>query len=270
MSAPPPASVAARASSTMNHLSRTFTIDSSDTPCEAALADQLMLTAEDLIGSGQVDPVYRGLLQSGPDAGAEADTALATAQAAARAELSEVLKQLEREPESDEARTAKFELYETFANTVSTARAATLALWDEVRPEFEGHTAAHDAIEREIKAIDRPQNLGCHDSCHWFVHGMVTVAAQNATLIERVLSNTRTKLELLSKQLECPVCFESFESGGTSTCKPTTLGCAHKVCEECWTQWRAMRGGHAFCPLCRHDDFLSAVLAEEQSPPVLA
>merc|ERR1719262_1358793 len=77
MSAPPPASVAARASSTMNHLSRTFTIDSSDTPCEAALADQLMLTAEDLIGSGQVDPVYRGLLQSGPDAGADAGTALA-------------------------------------------------------------------------------------------------------------------------------------------------------------------------------------------------
>ena len=93
----------------------------------------------------------------------------------------------------------------------------------------------------------------------WIVHAMTAQAARNARALDTVLSAIRTKLGLLSAQHTCPVCYESFTDADGA--KPaTTLGCAHKVCTECWSEWRQMQGAHAFCPLCRHDEFLHAVL----------
>lgn len=223
---------------------------------EGALTEELNRTTEVLVNAGDIDPVYRGLLSNGGanDVGA--------VQAHADSELQQVLLQLEREPQTDDACAAKFQLYEGYATTVSTARRATIDLWIEVQGEFDEHPSVRAAIERDIKSIDREQNLGVPDTGRfWFVHGMVEVASSNSAMIERILASTRTKLELLSTQTECPVCLEPFDNGEQQH-GPTTLGCAHKVCHDCWTHWSALKGQHAFCPLCRFDDFLSHVLDE--------
>ena len=53
---------------------------------------------------------------------------------------------------------------------------------------------------------------------------------------------------------ECPICLEPIEAADV-----TVLGCCHRVCSECWTHWKSMRGGQAFCPLCRYSDFISEI-----------
>ena len=85
-------------------------------------------------------------------------------------------------------------------------------------------------------------------------------AARNAGPLETTLLSTiRTKLGLLSAQHTCPMCYERFTDADGA--KPaTTLSCAHKVCTECWSEWRKMQGAHAFCPLCRLNEFLHAML----------
>jgi len=61
------------------------------------------------------------------------------------------------------------------------------------------------------------------------------------------------------------MCYERFTDADGA--KPaTTLSCAHKVCTECWSEWRKMQGAHAFCPLCRLDEFLHAMLPAGSAP----
>ena len=52
---------------------------------------------------------------------------------------------------------------------------------------------------------------------------------------------------------ECPICLEPIDGDADAV----VLGCCHRVCKECWTHWKAMRGAQAFCPLCRYSDFIS-------------
>ena len=87
------------------------------------------------------------------------------------------------------------------------------------------------------------------------VHAMGSArAARNARPLDTVLSTIRTKLGLHSAQHTCPMCYESFTDADGA--KPaTTLGCAHKVCTGCWSEWRKMQGAHAVCPLCRVTNF---------------
>ena len=79
-------------------------------------------------------------------------------------------------------------------------------------------------------------------------------------------TQVRAKLELLASQSDCPVCFEPLAgvgAGATDGRKATTLGCAHRVCEECWAMWSAScraRGKAPFCPLCREDEFVGYVM----------
>ena len=90
----------------------------------------------------------------------------------------------------------------------------------------------------------------------WFVHGMCKKAAQNSAVIDGVLRSIRTKLDLLSRQDECPICLESFDADHI----PQVLGCCHKVCDECWAHWKEVRRGRAFCPLCRNEEFVTEVV----------
>ena len=91
-------------------------------------------------------------------------------------------------------------------------------------------------------------------------------AARNAGPLDTTLLSTiRTKLGLLSAQHTCPMCYERFTDADGA--KPaTTLSCAHKVCTECWNEWHKMQGAHAFCPLCRLDEFLHAMLPAGSAP----
>ena len=278
--------IAARGTSAMRSLTDTFTSPvprlsrvrsrsaaaaDDDSDSEDQRADETLLSrglaqhADLLVAEGSVPAAYRDMLVVGEEderngrAEAAFEAGLAQAQAAEHSELQQVLRQLEAEPSSEAARAVKFELYEQFAATVSNSRGATLALWDEVKVEFDGATTVQRAIERDLKAIDHERNLGIQDHSRvWFVHSMTSQAVRNAQLLDAALSGIRTKLGLLTAQHECPVCFESFDEPAGRPA--TTLGCAHKVCTECWGEWQKMRGAHAFCPLCRHDDFLNAVL----------
>lgn len=166
---------------------------------------------------------------------------------------------MEVEPEDAQACAAKFELYEGFAKLTSEARQSTLDLWESVQEDFASAPAVKTQIDREIKSIDRASNLGIQDeSRYWFVHGMCSATARNQKLISHVLSGVTSKLDLLSSQTECPICMDAF---GTER-PATTLGCAHKACEECWSHWSSVNGAHTVpCPLCRHDQFLDRVLS---------
>mmetsp|Transcript_114027 Transcript_114027/g.295275 ORF Transcript_114027/g.295275 Transcript_114027/m.295275 type:complete len:85 (-) Transcript_114027:108-362(-) len=74
-----------------------------------------------------------------------------------------------------------------------------------------------------------------------------------------VLEGFQKKLEQLANndQTECPICLESFVEEGSRAAE--TLSCCHKLCQECWTHWKQVQHGHAFCPLCRHEEFLNVV-----------
>jgi hypothetical protein len=208
-------------------------------------------------------------------------------------DLAALLGQLRTEPGSDEERAAKFQLYETFAETVSDARQATLDFWDEAAEEFgEAGSGARRGVERDISKLDSHQNLGFafgdggdHAAApvNWFVHDMAVCAHRNADAIERLLQSMRMKLELLGSQAECPVCLEPFHEGGEEggegagagaaggdgsssgsglVHRPaTTLSCCHKVCTSCWEHWKRINPHNAFCPLCREQDFLVQIMS---------
>ena len=262
--------IADRATSAMR------TLDSFTSPVrfvddEALISRGLAQTAEALVADGSVPAAYLTLVMNDEDeqngrAEAAFEAGLAHAHAAEQSELQEVLRQLEVEPPNAEACAVKFRLFEQYASSVTNSRQATLALWEEVKGEFAGATSVRCTIEHALKAIDQERNLGiAEDTQVWFVHAMTAQAARNARALDTVLSTIRTKLGLLSAQHTCPVCYESFTDAAGA--KPaTTLGCAHKVCTECWSEWRQMQGVHAFCPLCRHDEFLHAVLPAGSAP----
>ena len=115
-------------------------------------------------------------------------------------------------------------------------------------------------MERDVKRLDAPSALGLDDSMFggatWFVQPMCRRAAGNNQAVTRLLASINTKLELIARQTDCPVCLEPIEEGDAKT-----LACCHKTCKTCWEQWTAVRGGAPFCPLCRHDDFVSEVIS---------
>jgi len=189
---------------------------------------------------------------------ADATAAMAGTDDAQAARLRDALAQLVTEPADAAACAAKFELYEGFAKLTEDARYAVLELWGTAQAEFEGAAATKAQIERDIQAIDRQDRLGIHDDPRkWFVHSMCQAACRNQAHINGVLTSVSAKLELLGSQTECPICLEAFDD---AECTPTALSCAHKACEECWRNWVAVRGRRAECPLCRHGEFLDAVV----------
>merc|ERR1719265_3147875 len=93
--------------------------------------------------------------------------------------------------------------------TVSQLRAETFAFWEESKAEFEGEAGgAARAVEHALSRLDRHGNMGFpdFDSPVWFVYGMCKKAADNSSQIDSVLRSIRTKLELLGRQDDCPIC----------------------------------------------------------------
>jgi len=118
---------------------------------------------------------------------------------------------------------------------------------------------AKGQVERDIARIDQHENLGIVDvPGQWFVYGMSRKVAQNTGNLDQVLRGIRTKLELLASQDECPICLDTF-----SEAEVATLGCAHMVCGECWRHWSASCDDMhqtPFCPLCKQDAFVNAIV----------
>jgi len=215
---------------------------------EDALEEALVSAAQEQVAQGSLTSEQVTAQIAGGDA----------AQQAQQTSLQAALAQLEKEPTDPKACEANFKLYEGISRLTEDARSATLELWEQSKDEFDAAPEAKAELQRMITRVDKQENLGIHDDPrYWFVHGMCQATARNQTVLNGVLSSIKTRLELLSSQTECPICYEDFGPDRPST----TLSCAHKACTECWGNWSQVCGGRmAVCPICRNEEFLERVL----------
>ena len=189
-------------------------------------------------------------------------------EAADTSEIEQLLEQLRVEPAEDADRIAKFGLYEGLMSTVETARKTTFEFYAGCKEDFAeaGGASVQAAIERSLKRIDGGDNMAVDfRDDRWFVYDMTRKLDSNNAMLGRVLQDIKTKLDLIAKQDDCPICLDSME--GLAAADIKVLGCCHKVCAECWTQWEAIKHGHAFCPLCKHEEFLTDVCEGHALPP---
>jgi hypothetical protein len=169
-----------------------------------------------------------------------------------------LLQQLRKEPANESECTAKFLLYEGYASEVEEMRNTLFKFYQESRPTVPAAVVAD--MDKQVKNIDTVEAMGIPDDAReWFVYHMMRQAERNNLRMAKILDGFEKKLEFLASndQNECPVCLERFEDGGAHAAE--TLGCCHKVCKECWTNWSTVMSGRPFCPLCRHEEFLGAI-----------
>jgi hypothetical protein len=166
-----------------------------------------------------------------------------------------LLSELEQEPSNDEELSAKFALYENFFATVEDIRKATFSFWADNKDMFSGD--AQRSAEKLLVNIDSERAQGIPDDDRvWFVYWMTKQAGENSSTIQSVLATLKTRLELLSQDdLECPFCLEKIPADNE-----TALGCCHKACTTCWQHWLVLKGNGAFCPLCKHNDFIAFII----------
>jgi len=185
------------------------------------------------------------------------EEALEEASVVSQTEVQDALENLRKEPDNDEERECKFGLYTSYLETVESLRAETLSFWQESKSEFEPPAAR--LIERQIADIDCEANMSMADfsSSRWFVYDMCHKVQQNRDKINAVLRSIRTKLDLMSRQDECPMCLDKFDEERV----PKYLSCCHAVCEDCWAHWKEVNR-RPFCPLCRGVEFCEHVVTQ--------
>lgn len=177
------------------------------------------------------------------------------AAAAISSDLSSLLQQLAVEPTNDAEIAAKFSLFEAFLATVVTIREETLKFWESNKDQFTG--GSRISAEAEIRKLDDNDSMGIVDDPRkWFVYSMTIKASENSRKMTKTLASLRANLELLSQEMgECPYCLDVMTADAS-----TVLGCCHRVCTDCWNHWVEMKGNAAFCPLCRHEEFVAEIL----------
>lgn len=184
-----------------------------------------------------------------------------------QSELLTLLKQLEVEPTDGTELSAKFALFETFLQTVTVIREQTLAFWSENKDLFEGGSKV--AAQKEIEKIDSESCMGIEDDPRrWFVYAMTKKANDNSVKIAQTLSLLRSRLEQINSSDvgDCPFCLEDMRPLKEGSQNQTVvLSCCHRVCTPCWEQWQQVKGPHAFCPLCRSDEFVAEVLSSSMA-----
>ena len=188
---------------------------------------------------------------------------LDTGGAVAESEMEKLMNELRKEPSDDKGRAAKFKLYETYQETIQESRKTLFKFWNDCKKEFatsgkddDEESVAVKEVNASLKRVDDPRNLGFPDMRGdvWFVYHMAVKVTKNDVMLGGVLKEIQTKLDLLSRQEDCPICLEPLDDD------PNVLGCCHKTCSECWANWKLMQGNNAFCPLCKHNDFLGSVM----------
>jgi hypothetical protein len=161
------------------------------------------------------------------------------------------------EPKNERECATKFTLYEKYFTEVEGVRNDLLTFHQEARPTMPPAIAAD--MDKQVKSIDSEEGMSIPDRPReWFVFHMMKQAERNNLKMSGILDGFDKKLKFLAEndQTECPVCLESFDAAART---PETLGCCHKVCKECWQNWRAVTRGHPFCPLCRNEEFLGEI-----------
>lgn len=175
---------------------------------------------------------------------------------AGQMEMAELLEQLKKEPAEEQEQQAKFILFEKYLETVEKMRNETFEFWSEARMDF--HEAGRGDIDRCLKRIDGADNMSVDFSeRRWFVYDMTAKAGKNCAIIGGNLAMIKSRIELLARQDDCPVCLDPLEECGQEV---HVLQCCHKVCGECWAHWSDLHHGRAFCPLCRNEEFLGDMM----------
>lgn len=172
--------------------------------------------------------------------------------------IENLLSQLKQEPQNGAECAAKFMLYESYAPEVEQIRNDLFKFLEENRPTIPA--AVITDMDKQARNIDSAEAMGIPDDTReWFVYHMMRQAERNNKKLAGILDAFEKKLQFLAvnDQTECPICLECFEDGGVHA--PETLGCCHKVCKDCWTNWSTIMHGRPFCPLCRNEEFLGAV-----------
>jgi len=173
-----------------------------------------------------------------------------------QAEFATLLDQLRCEPVEELEVEAKFNLYSTYLETVEKTRNALLQFWAEAEEDF--HADGRREVAHLLKKIDSADNMGVEFvEGRWFVYDMTRKAGSNCKLMGQTLATIKSRLELLGREDDCPICMEKIDACGEA---PHVFGCCHKVCGECWEHWSEMNRGRTFCPLCRHEEFVGDLL----------
>jgi len=168
-------------------------------------------------------------------------------------EFQKLLQQLRIEPTDDTEMAAKFGLYETYGTQVEKMRATLFGLYDENKETLPG--AVRKDLQMQLEKVDSAEAMGIYDEAReWFVYQMMKKAGQNNTNMSTIMDGFEKRLEFLAAndQDECPVCLEKF----SESLPAETLGCCHKVCNDCWAHWCTVTHGHPFCPLCKNEAFI--------------
>eukprot|EP00943_MAST-04B_sp_MAST-4B-sp1_P006099 g6099.t1 len=169
-------------------------------------------------------------------------------------DFEKLLSTLRKEPTEEAEVAVQFEVYEEYLKTVVTAREGLQDLWKNSADEFP--VQAQELMKTKITNVDKSSNLEINfESSNWFVHEMLKKAEQNRRMLLRLAKEIETKLELIAREEDCPVCLDKIEKGNK-----TVLSCCHCVCTDCWVHWNQVMHDRAFCPICRNDEFLSAML----------
>ena len=186
---------------------------------------------------------------------------------------------LQAEPKNDAECAAKFSLYDAFSQKVSGIRDDLDGLVAEACPQLPELPKA--AVQKDMKSLDSARNIGIADDARcWFVCAMYRQAVANCDKMRGISESITRKLKLVSDEIqtECPICLEPWSKKDDAEARdgddddeeegvvPVTLGCCHQVCTTCWDNWAALNGGgEAFCPLCRHREFVDILAARSDA-----
>lgn len=278
---PPQASASAGG---LAFLSDFFGVSAARAPASAPEAPvaQEVLARESMNSMEQMDRAWEGALRrhDADEAGRDnSDMDLAEEVAEATfavddGDIDAVLADLVKEPATDDARAAKFTVFEKFSERVGTIRTALEDVAESASRDLPN--AAKNEMRREMKALDTAELCGIHDlSRAWFVHDMMKQASKNCKTMEALSRGISAKLRLVAENTQdaCPICLRKFvgavegqrptDNGDEEErCEPKVLSCCHAVCTECWAHWAALRGAAATCPICRQQEFLEFVAAD--------
>jgi hypothetical protein len=113
--------------------------------------------------------------------------------------------------------------------------------------------------------IDNAANLGIQDASGttWIIYHMTKKCHANSEMITGLLSMIKARLNLLNQDPgDCPCCLEPMTRENIRR-----LGCCHATCAPCWDQWKALKGGQAFCPVCRSAEFVHEIVRSAEPLP---
>ena len=173
-----------------------------------------------------------------------------------------LLQQLKKEPDNDEERAEKFKVYEQYLGIVTKSRDECVKFHRACVVDLKEYPNVIAKMAKAMKSIDSDSNISINWDMlggRWFVFDMTRKSDQNNTFIGRVFNALKRDLDMIQdNDMDCPICLENL-----TTCPSgvRVLHCCHKLCGECYDNWKAAcQGGRVICPLCRQQDFHAAVV----------